>query len=182
MSRVWAPYAAIYTGYATIGGSIYKPSKSEQVEYLFLSQPVVQVNWGLIEAGMMKTRLAAAELCACFVYLSSSGSFLLISPFNNCKRIYIVSLFIEERLPRNNVDERYCSKGGGREKKESSCIHLQRSVTVVVTIYIRLNAGLSHGLSMLTWRFHRQLTIRHASLGVPAASERKRSRKRGGFR
>lgn len=173
MSRVWAPYAAIYTGYATIGGSIYKPSKSEQVEYLFLSQPIVQVNWGLIEAGMMKTRLAAAELCACFVYLSSSGSFLLISPF-----LYL----LEERLPRNNVDERYCSKGGGREKKESSCIHLQRSVTVVVTIYIRLNAGLSHGLSMLTWRFHRQLTIRHASLGVPAASERKRSRKRGGFR
>lgn len=73
---------------------------------------------------MMKTRLAAAELCACFVYLSSSGSFLLISPFDNCKRIYIVPLFIEERLPRNNVDERYCSKEGGREKKESSCIHL----------------------------------------------------------
>lgn len=90
---------------------------------------------------MMKTRLAAAELCACFVYLSSSGSFLLISPF-----LYL----LEERLPRNNVDERYCSKEGGREKKESSCIHLQRSVTVVVTIYIRLNAGLSHGLSMLT--------------------------------
>lgn len=89
----------------------------------------------------MKTRLAAAELCACFVYLSSSGSFLLISPF-----LYL----LEERLPRNNVDERYCSKGGEREKKESSCIRLQRSVTVVVTIYIRLNAGLSHGLSMLT--------------------------------
>lgn len=35
-----------------------------------------------------------------------------------------------------------------KEKKEYCIYILQRAVTVVVTIYVRLNAGLSHGLSM----------------------------------
>lgn len=58
---------------------------------------------------MMKTRLAAAELCACFVYLSSSGSFLLISPFlylsrNDCLEIMWMSVIVpkEEEEKRRN--------------------------------------------------------------------------------